>query len=54
MQKATRDILFEFNYSGSQFWFLQWLSLANTVLPTEIIICRFADVIINNTFKKMD
>ena len=24
-------------------WFLQWVSLANTVLPTEIIICRFAD-----------
>ena len=22
-------------------WFLQWVSLANTVLPTEIIICRF-------------
>jgi hypothetical protein len=43
MQKASRDIRFEFNYSGSQFWFLQWLSLANPVLPTEIIICRFAD-----------
>ena len=43
MQKASRDIRFESNYSGSQFWFLQWLSLANTVLPTEIIICRFAD-----------
>jgi hypothetical protein len=40
---AIRDIRFEFNYSGSQFWFFQWLSLANPVLPTEITICRFAD-----------
>ena len=40
---ASRDIRFEFNYSGSQFWFLQWLSLASPDLPTEIIICRFAD-----------
>jgi hypothetical protein len=40
---ASHDIRFELNYSGSQFWFLQWLSLANPVLPTEIIICRFAD-----------
>jgi hypothetical protein len=39
----SRDIRFEFNYSGSQFWFLQWLSLANPVLLTEIIIYRFAD-----------
>jgi hypothetical protein len=44
MHHASRDIRFEFNYSGSQFWFLQpLLSLANPVLPTEIIICRFAD-----------
>jgi hypothetical protein len=40
---AIRDIRFEFNYSGSQFWFLQWLSLANPVLPTEMTICRFSD-----------
>ena len=33
---SFRDIRFEFNYSGSQFWFLQWLSLANAVLPTEV------------------
>ena len=43
LMHAIRDIRFEFNYSGSQFWFLQWLSLANPVLPTEITICRFAD-----------
>jgi hypothetical protein len=44
LMHAIRDIRFEFNYSGSQFWLLQWLSLANPVLPTEITICRFADV----------
>jgi hypothetical protein len=43
LMHAIRDIRFEFNYSGSQFWFLHWLSLANPVLPTEITICRFAD-----------
>ena len=43
LMHTIRDIRFEFNYSGSQFWFLQWLSLANPVLPTEITICRFAD-----------
>jgi hypothetical protein len=43
LMHAIRDIRFEFNYSGSQFWFLQWLSLANPVLPTEITICRLAD-----------
>ena len=43
LMHAIRDIRFEFNYSGSQFWFLQCgLSLANPVLPTEITICRFA------------
>jgi hypothetical protein len=43
LMHAIHDILFEFNYSGSQFWFLHWLSLANPVLLTEITICRFAD-----------
>ena len=43
LMHASRDIRFEFNYSGSQFWFLQWLSLASPDLSTEIIICRFAD-----------
>ena len=43
LMHAIRDIRFEFNYSGSQFWFLQWLSLANPVLPIEITICRLAD-----------
>jgi hypothetical protein len=42
LMHAIRDIRFEFNYSGSQFLFLQWLSLANPVLPTEITICRLA------------
>jgi hypothetical protein len=42
LMHAIHDIIrFEFNYSGSQFWFLHWLSLANPVLPTEITICRF-------------
>jgi hypothetical protein len=39
LMHAIRDIRFEFNYSGSQFWFLQWLSSANPVFPTEITIC---------------
>ena len=43
LMHAIRVIRFEFNCSGRQFWFLQWLSLANPVLPTEITICRFAD-----------
>jgi hypothetical protein len=34
LMHAIRDIWFEFNYSGSQFWFLQWLSFSQ---------CSFAD-----------
>ena len=43
LMHAIRDIRFEFNYSGSQFWFLQCLSSANPGWLTEITICRFAD-----------